>query len=174
MADGLTSARKARSVLTAEMLDKGLGAGDLSDDGEEVFVGKGLSQYPYRALRAFGERFGGRVFFGRGEDYGDLLGLGHRLEAVTRLYAAQLGDRNVHDYEVYPAGERSWRAVRPSVAETTRKARVLQGSGGASQGFYVVVCDHDGCSAVHGARFYTHFTFAASVMCATLLSDAAG
>ena len=54
------------------------------------------------------------------------------------------------------------------------EARILKGAGGASKGFYVVVRDHDGCSAVHGARFYTHFTFAATVMCATLLYDEAG
>src|SRR5919112_6188846 len=156
------------------MLNEGLGAGDLSDDGDEVFVGKGLSQYPHRALRAFGERFGGWVFLGCGEDYGDLLGLGHRLEAVTRLYAAQLGDRNVHDYEVYPAGEGLLEGRAPVRRRDHAKARVLQGIDGASQGFHVVVCDHDGCSAVHGARFYTQFTFAASVMCATLFSDAAG
>src|SRR5687767_8854935 len=156
------------------MLDKGLGVGDLSDDGEEVFVGKGFSEYLHRALRAFGERFGGRVFLGRGEDYGDLLGLGHRLEAMTRLDTAQVGDRNVHDYEVYPAGD-GLLERRPAVRRRDyAKASIPQGAGGASQGFYVVVCDHDGCSAVHGARFYTQFTFPASVMCATLFSDASG
>src|SRR5215208_3957123 len=156
------------------MLDKGLGAGDLPDDGEEVFVGKGLSEYPHRALRAFGERFSSGVFLGCGEDYGDLLGLRHRLETVTRLDAAQLGNRNVHYYEIYPAGKGLLKGRAAVRGRDHAEARILLGTGGASQGFYVVVCDHDGCSAVHGARFFSQFTLAATVMCATLLSDEAG
>src|SRR5215218_7088691 len=167
-----TSAHEAPGCWT--WLDQGFGAGELFDDGDEIFVGEGFSQDPYRALRAFGERLCGRVFLGCGEDYRDLLGLRHRLEAVTRLDTAQLGDRNVHDYKVYPAGEGLLEGRATVSRRDHVEARVLQGAGGASQGFYVVVCDHDGCSAVHGARFYTQFTFAATVMCATILSDAAG
>src|SRR5918997_748002 len=156
------------------MLNKRLGAGELFDDGEEVFVAKGFSQDPDRALRAFGERLRGRVFLCRSEDYRDLLGLRHRLEAVTRLDAAQLGDRNVHDYEVDPAGEGLLEGGAAVRGRDHAEACLIQGSGRASQRFCVVVCDHNSCSAVHGARFYTRFTFIATVMLATSLPDAAG
>ena len=65
-------------------------------------------------------------------------------------------------------------AVRPSVAETTRKPAFSSALAERFEGYGVVVGDHDGCSAVHGARFYTHFTSWATVMCDTLVSDAAG
>src|SRR5215207_7915972 len=133
--------KRRRQPERADLLYKRFGTGYLSDDGEEVFVGKGLSQDPHRALGAFGKRFGGRVFLGRGEDYGDFLGLGHRFEAVTRLDTAQLGDRNVHYYEVYPAGEGLLEGRATVRGRYHAEARILQGSGGAPQGFYVVISD---------------------------------
>src|SRR5215213_9339278 len=165
---------RALSGACQQLLDKRLGAGQLFDYGDEGFVSEGLSQDPHRALRAFGERLCGGVFLGRGEDHGDLLGLGHRFEAVTRLDAAKLGDRDVHDYEVDPAGEGFLEGRATVGGRDHAEARTLQGAGRMFQRLSVVVCDHDGCSAVHGARFYTQFTFAATVMCATFLSDAAG
>jgi hypothetical protein len=146
----------------------------LLDDGDEVFVREGLPQNPHRALGTFCERFGGGVFLGRCEDDGDLLGLRHRLEAVARLDAAELGDRDVHDDEVNPAGERLLEGRAAVRGGDHAEASVLKGSGGAFERFGVVVCDHDCGSAVHGARFYTQFTFAATVICATPSPDVKG
>src|SRR5215210_7784262 len=154
------------------MLNERLRPGELLDDGDEALVGERFPQDPHRALGAFGEGFGGRVFLGGGEDYGDLLGLGHGLEAVARLDAAQLGDRNVHDHEVYPAGEGFLQGRAAIGGRDHAVARALQNPNAALEFCRVVVCDHDSWPAVHGARFYTHFIFPASVIRATSLPDA--
>src|SRR5919112_911009 len=69
---------------------------------------------------------------------------------MARLDAAGLGYRNVHDNEIYPAGECLLEGRAAVCGGYNPVAGVLERPGGAFQRFGVVVCDHNGCSAVHG------------------------